>query len=520
MLITLINHQTIIIMRRILTLGIVMSCFLITSCASFLNGKQQSVQINTPSPETKVYVNDKFEGQGLNVTTSLPRNAGTQQIKFTRDGFKDSNFVIYQTKKSPLYILSWVPFGVLLYPPFLDVGPKSYDYNKEISFDKEPQQFTERLSSEKYVYMKNASFDVEENAMQIKKVKENHYLQGKDKIKDFSSNEEKIEFDNTIFSTTLSELLKKYNYIDTTGTILKKKTNSLYVNAKVKNVEFFDIYKRSARAYHSYLVTNVLIDWELTDIYDQTKFTKTIEGESGEFNFTASTDKDAVVNSLDDAITSSFIKFISENEFKKYLDEDPSEKIEFESIALKKGKQPKNMEQSMKASVTIKAADGHGSGFLVSNDGYILTNLHVVAGTEDLIVITNDSKSYSAKMIRKNENKDLALIKVDNAFEYSFNISDQKNYKIGEDIFAIGTPNSIQLGQTLSKGIISGERISEEEKFIQTDASVNSGNSGGPLINKNGELLGVVNSKLLGIGVEGIGFAIPASEIQNALYIN
>jgi len=506
-------------MNRILSLGIIMSCFLFTSCATFLNGKRQDVQINTSSPETKVYVNDKFEGQGSKISTSLPRNAGTQQIKFTRDGFKDLNFVVYQTKKSPLYILSWVPFGVFLYPPFMDVGPKSYDYKKELNFEKVAQKFTARLDDEKFVYMNSASFDVEENALQIKKVKESHYLEGKDKVKNFSSNDEKIELDNSIFSATLSELLKKYNYIDTTGTILKKKTNSLYVNAKVKNVEFYDIYTRAARAYHSYLVTNVIIDWELTDIYDQTKFTKTLEGISGEFNFTSSTEKTAVLNSLDDAITSSFIKFISENKFKEYLGEDPSEKIEFESIALNKGKQPINMEQSMKASVTIKSDEGHGSGFLVSKDGYILTNLHVVAGAKNLTIITNDAINYPATLIRKNENKDLALLKVDNNFDYSFNISDQKNYNIGDDIFAIGTPNSIQLGQTLSKGIISGERISEEDNYIQTDASVNSGNSGGPLINKKGELLGVVNSKLLGIGVEGIGFAIPVFEIQNALYI-
>lgn len=506
-------------MSRILTLGIVTSCFLFTSCATFLNGKQQTVQINTSSPETKVYINDKLEGQGNSITTSLPRDAGTQQIKLTRDGFKDSNFVIYQTKKSPLYILSWVPFGVLLYPPFMDVGPKSYNYNKEFYFEKVAQQFTERLEGEKYVYMNTASFDVAENALQVKKVKESHYLEGKDKVKNFSSNDEKIELDNSIFASTLSELLKKYNYIDTTGTILKKKTNSLYVNANVKNVEFFDIYTRAARTYHSYLVTNVTIDWELTDIYDQTKFTKTLEGISGEFNFTASTEENAILNSLDDAITSSFIKFISENEFKEYLGEDSNEKIEFESIVLNKAEQPKNMEQSMKASVTVKSDDGHGSGFLVSEDGYILTNLHVVAGAKTLTIITNDGKTFPAILVRKNENKDLALLKVDNSFNYSFNISNQKNYNIGEDIFAIGTPNSIQLGQTLSKGIISGERISEEENYIQTDASVNSGNSGGPLINKNGELLGVVNSKLLGIGVEGIGFAIPVFEIQNALYI-
>jgi len=145
----------------------------------------------------------------------------------------------------------------------------------------------------------------------------------------------------------------------------------------------------------------------------------------------------------------------------------------------------------------------------------------VVANSkDDITVITRDNKEYKATIVRQNEQLDLALIKIDAEFEKHFRIKDEKNYSTGENVFIVGTPKSIELGQTLTKGIISGYREKEGIKLIQTDASINGGNSGGPMINKEGELIGVVNAKFSGIGIEGIGFAIPATLIGNSLFIN
>ena len=92
---------------------------------------------------------------------------------------------------------------------------------------------------------------------------------------------------------------------------------------------------------------------------------------------------------------------------------------------------------------------------------------------------------------------------------------------IGIDVYAIGTPRSVQLGQSITRGILSGYRINpnNNSKIIQTDAKINGGNSGGALINSNGELLGVVDYKLIGLGVEGLSFGICATEIKKALNI-
>ena len=174
----------------------------------------------------------------------------------------------------------------------------------------------------------------------------------------------------------------------------------------------------------------------------------------------------------------------------------------------------------MSATVTIKTKDGHGSGCVVSKDGYVVTNFHVISNNDKLTVIDKNGKEYDAKLIRKNENLDLALIKVSQGdFEFSYHLPEVKNYSVGDDIFVIGTPKSIELGQTLTKGIISGTRKFDENEFIQTDASVNGGNSGGAMTKKNGELIGIVNAKVSGFGVEGIGFSIPAEFIKSGLFI-
>lgn len=507
-------------MKKILLLGLVITYTIcLSSCASILNGKHQNVTIHTHSDDSEVYLNGKLAGEGKIVNTPIERNAETQQINVKRKGFKDQNFVVFQEKKSPLYILSWVPFGVLFYPPFSDYGPKSFDYKREHWLKTEDQKITYRQDGEKYVYIEKTSFNLDQEDFQVKTVKGKHYKKGKEKVYDLNTNEEKIEIDNSIFSDNLQKLLVDYNYADTTGTILKKNTNSLYINASVNNVELFDIFHWEAKRRQSYVTAVVNIDWELTDIYGQKLYIQTLEGKSGEFKISEKSGKDPVNASINDGVTSSFLRFINTPEFRTFMRLEEDKEVIYDNLTLKKGQKPQEVSQAMEASVTIATDLGHGSGFAVSADGYILTNFHVVANAKTITVHNNDGSTLEAEVVRKNEFKDLALLKVKKEYPYAFALQAKKNFKVGDDIYAIGTPNSVELGQSLSRGIISGERSNDEDHYIQTDASINTGNSGGPLVNSRGELLGVVNSKLSGIGIEGIAFAIPGFEIEAALFI-
>jgi S1-C subfamily serine protease len=184
-----------------------------------------------------------------------------------------------------------------------------------------------------------------------------------------------------------------------------------------------------------------------------------------------------------------------------------------------------NVEQANTASVIIKRKDkGHGSGFAVSNDGYIITNFHVIAGkikdkTEKMSVILANGEEFPAEIVSYNRSKDLALLKINHNFEKAFLLKTTKEFKTMQEVYTIGTPKSIELGQSISMGIISSERKNNNNSLLQLGMSLNSGNSGGPVFAKSGVLVGVVRSKLIGSNTEGVAFAIPANEVIEALNI-
>ncbi len=156
-----------------------------------------------------------------------------------------------------------------------------------------------------------------------------------------------------------------------------------------------------------------------------------------------------------------------------------------------------------------------GSGFIVTTDGYIVTNAHVIDGsTGDIKVQTNDEKTYTAKVIYEDTSIDLAVIKIDASGLSAVSLGDSDQVKVGQTAIAIGNPLSLEYQRTVTSGIVSALNrtlVSDNqivaENLIQTDATINSGNSGGPLCNANGEVVGI-NTYKASQG-EGIGFAIP-----------
>lgn len=167
---------------------------------------------------------------------------------------------------------------------------------------------------------------------------------------------------------------------------------------------------------------------------------------------------------------------------------------------------------------------GGGSGFLVSSDGYIVTNKHVVAdATAQYTVFTNDGKKYEAKVIDRDPVQDLAVIKIDGNNFPSLNFADSDQVKLGQSVIAIGNALA-EFRNTVSLGIVSGlsrsitasdgQGNSESlDQLIQTDAGINSGNSGGPLLNLSGEVIGV--NVAVANGANSIGFALSSNSVKN-----
>jgi len=164
-----------------------------------------------------------------------------------------------------------------------------------------------------------------------------------------------------------------------------------------------------------------------------------------------------------------------------------------------------------------------GSGFLISPDGYVVTNNHVVAPArgatvESITVTLNDRKEYTARLIGRDEDSDLAVLKIDAPNLPFVKFGDSARARVGDWVVAIGQP--FGLGGTVTAGIVSAvHRVTGQggayDRFIQTDASINQGNSGGPMFNLNGDVIGI-NSQIFSQsgGNIGIGFAIPAEEAK------
>jgi serine protease Do len=164
------------------------------------------------------------------------------------------------------------------------------------------------------------------------------------------------------------------------------------------------------------------------------------------------------------------------------------------------------------------ASTGGGSGIIISDDGYILTNNHVVDGADTLTVVLSTGMEYTAKLIGKDSQTDLAVIKVDATNLPFAEFGDSDTLKVGELAVAIGNPLG-ELAGTVTAGIISATDReitidNERMNLLQTDAAINPGNSGGALCNAYGEVIGIVNAKSSALGVEGLGFAIPVNDAK------
>ena len=174
-----------------------------------------------------------------------------------------------------------------------------------------------------------------------------------------------------------------------------------------------------------------------------------------------------------------------------------------------------------------RVLSGAGSGVIISEDGYIITNHHVINGASTITVRLHDKSEYSATVVGSDETSDIAVLKIDATGLSAAVMGDSDTLAVGEEVVAIGNPLG-SLGGTVTNGIISAlERDITVEgqnmRLLQTNAAISPGNSGGGLFNAQGELIGVVNAKSVEDGSEGIGFAIPintAREVAEDLINN
>lgn len=166
---------------------------------------------------------------------------------------------------------------------------------------------------------------------------------------------------------------------------------------------------------------------------------------------------------------------------------------------------------------------GLGSGVIVSEDGYIITNNHVVEQADEIKIILYNGDELDAEIVGTDPGSDIAVLRVDAEHLSAISMGDSDQIRVGEMVLAIGSPLSPDLAQTVSKGIVSANGrsslgLSAYENYIQTDAAINPGNSGGALVNMDGQLIGI-NTAIASRsgGNQGIGFAIPVNMVRNVM---
>ncbi|EGT3616713.1 trypsin-like serine protease [Clostridium perfringens] len=212
---------------------------------------------------------------------------------------------------------------------------------------------------------------------------------------------------------------------------------------------------------------------------------------------------------------------------------NPNEK---NNEATPKNKENMSTEEVVKlvspAVVTINVSSGYagngkqglGTGFIVNKDGTIVTNYHVIENASNIKITFSNGNEANATVIAASKQYDLAILKVEGNMEMPgiAKLADNDNINAGQDILAIGNPLGKEFSGTVTKGIISSTSRTVnidgiEKEFIQIDAPINPGNSGGPLINLQGEIIGVNTAKKTGENVEGMGFAVPIKHVKEIL---
>ena len=242
-------------------------------------------------------------------------------------------------------------------------------------------------------------------------------------------------------------------------------------------------------------------------------FVKTAQTPAFETDFTK-----AAENTVNEVVC---IKSFTTRQQQQYGDYDPFGGMFDFFFGSPQQRQPQQRQPKQKNSEPVQS--GLGSGVILSEDGYIVTNNHVVDGADKLEVLLNDNSTYDAKIIGTDEATDLALIKIDAHGLSAITFGDSEAVKVGEWVLAVGNP--FGFNSTVTAGIVSAKARSLNkggsigiESFIQTDAALNPGNSGGALVNLKGELIGINSAIYSNTGsYTGFSFAIPTTIVKKVV---
>ncbi len=326
------------------------------------------------------------------------------------------------------------------------------------------------------------------------------------------------DLDKDLVKDELNKKLRDWGYVDTSGLFSRVYSNSYIAKCEVQS--------HSTIYVGSYECVIVKCLWVLLNPEGNKELFRFTSQDTSmwapNYSTSESAERECVVRSMNTFLKNADVTtLLKQNYVAPKTDKDTISKAI--SITLAATDTINNLQDALQAVVTIKQNHFFFSGCIISPDGYVVTNAHLLsdATNSDIYVHFSDGDSSIAKFVRINSVYDMVLYKIEKPGHYKCFLPDSSlNIKLGEEVYVIGTAEELNLKQTMTKGIVSGKRKINDRILIQTDASINRGSSGGALVNKNGHLMGIINSRLVGDAIQGIGFATPAYYINNALKLN
>lgn len=527
-------------MKRLINLVLIIAMISMSSCVALFMPAKQKVTINTGNEDATVYVNNIEYGKGSSIVRKI-RKEGVQQVVVQAPDHKDEYYVLLPVSRPIAYypmLIADIPFLYALYiDPYLDKG---FNYN-HVNYFPSRDEFLYRQENQKYISLDAIKLDIKdtrrddnfyevrysnnltrtfkeaeiarEAALQKREARD----QKRNRGNRLETEDNKLYAIDTQFSANIQSSLKDMGYVDTVNKVFRDFNNTLILEGAILKSNVFRI---NSKQMYNFGKARLDVLWRVKNSFGELIDSLMIVEYSGDF----APNSGFAERMYTDAVNVSFYRLLSTNRFVDLLkmDDDFSIKDSLLVIpAVTKG--VAEVGDALEASVIIKQKDGnHGSGFVISNDGYILTNFHVIAGKTldkqaEISVILSSGEEIPVEILRFNRMRDVALLKVDHKFENAFSMPSEKGFKSHQEVYAAGAPRSIELGQSVSLGLISNERVFNKNTLLQLSMSVNPGNSGGPLFERSGQLHGIVTSKLVGYATEGIGFAIPAYLVADYL---
>lgn len=479
-------------------------CTILTTTIGFFSSGAlgQHYVIKTDSEDSEVYVKNEKVGTGKEVKIALQKVRDIIQIKVMRQGYKTeyTTAIPTETKVEVKNSRKLATKGYGL----KSIAIKSFDIDKSLG----------KHLYESYRYRPFKEGELTER------------YTGKDC-------REEIDIDGVNYDLEKAFLvaMASTGFVDTTRTIFKSKDINNLMEVTVYDLKFYFVHTGSPKCYDLSIASEVGITYVLKDKFNNLKMDANILSRSSLFSLMEhdwmSIDfgkrHDLLNLCIQDAIEKGFLDRINMPGTDFFEDNEPLAASKLPKLQLSPTKVVNDAQSAMQATVSIKTESGFGSGCVVSNDGYIISSYHVVSGLNDSTVSIRlgNGEEIKGKIVRTSFLADLVLLKSEYKFPVAFQLQSNVNCELTDEVFAVGTPSSLELSQTVSKGIISAFRNEKSGlNLIQTDVSVNPGNSGGPLLKNPAIFIGLVNSKISGKSIEGLSFCTPVKDVIEYLNLN